>query len=71
VITGNAKLFYACEIITDMICTGLSTIKDADCIIVFIKGKIAEMGTHAQLLAEKGAYYEMCLGQSMDKSVPT
>lgn len=53
-----------------MVNTGLSTIKDADCIVVFTKGKIAEMGTHAQLLAKKGIYYEMCLGQSLDKSIP-
>jgi len=47
----------------------LSTIKDADCIVVFAKGRIAEMGTHAQLLATKGLYFEMCLGQGMDKSL--
>ncbi|KAF2279256.1 multidrug resistance protein-like protein 1 [Westerdykella ornata] len=47
----------------------LSTIKDADTIVVFAKGKIAEMGTHAQLLAKRGMYYEMCLGQSLDKGI--
>jgi ATP-binding cassette subfamily B (MDR/TAP) protein 1 len=54
----------------DRVHPGLSTIKDADCIIVFAKGKIVEMGTHTQLLAKKGVYYEMCLGQSLDKSIP-
>jgi ATP-binding cassette subfamily B (MDR/TAP) protein 1 len=48
----------------------LSTIKDADSIIVFAKGRIAEMGTHMQLLAKRGMYYEMCLGQGLDKSIP-
>jgi len=47
----------------------LSTIKDADSIIVFVRGKIVEIGTHAQLLANKGIYYEMCLGQSLDKAL--
>lgn len=49
----------------------LSTIKDADCIVVFAKGKVVEMGTHQQLLGRRGVYYEMCLGQSLDRSIPT
>lgn len=48
----------------------LSTIKDADTIIVFSRGRIAETGTHASLLAKRGMYYEMCLGQSLDRSIP-
>lgn len=48
----------------------LSTIKDADAILVFAKGKIAEMGTHTQLLSRRGMYYEMCLGQSLDRAIP-
>jgi ATP-binding cassette subfamily B (MDR/TAP) protein 1 len=43
----------------------LSTIRDCDCIVVFSRGKIAEAGTHSQLLDRKGIYYEMCLGQSL------
>ena len=49
----------------------LSTIKDADNIIVFAKGRIVESGTHKDLLAQRGIYYEMCLGQSLDRSIPT
>ena len=49
----------------------LSTIKDADFIIVFARGRIVESGTHKDLLAKKGVYYEMCLGQSLDQSIPT
>lgn len=49
----------------------LSTIKDADMIIVFAKGRIVERGTHHDLLAKRGVYYEMCMGQSMDRSIPT
>ncbi|KAF2629041.1 multidrug resistance protein-like protein 1 [Macroventuria anomochaeta] len=48
----------------------LSTIKDADCIIVFARGKIVESGTHKDLLAKRGVYYEMSLGQSLDRQVP-
>lgn len=45
----------------------LSTIRDADTIVVFDKGRIAERGTHEELVAKKGMYYEMVLGQSLDR----
>ncbi|KAI8941697.1 hypothetical protein NX059_002907 [Plenodomus lindquistii] len=48
----------------------LSTIKDADLIIVFARGRIVESGTHQELLAKKRVYYEMCKGQSLDRSIP-
>ena len=41
----------------------LSTIQDADQIIVLHKGKIREMGTHQELLAQKGLYYNLFLLQ--------
>jgi ATP-binding cassette, subfamily B, fatty acid transporter len=37
----------------------LSTIRDADVILVMESGKIVEQGTHAELLARRGAYWEM------------
>ena len=37
----------------------LSTIRDADRIVVVQAGKIVEQGNHAELLARRGAYYEM------------
>ncbi|KAJ9638460.1 hypothetical protein H2204_004230 [Knufia peltigerae] len=46
----------------------LSTIRDADVIFVFANGRIAEMGTHAELQRLKGRYYEMCLAQSLDQA---
>lgn len=45
----------------------LSTIRDADTIVVFGKGHIVERGTHEELIAQKGVYYEMVLGQSLDR----
>ncbi|OAG00999.1 P-loop containing nucleoside triphosphate hydrolase protein [Paraphaeosphaeria sporulosa] len=48
----------------------LSTIKDADVIVVFSKGRVAEVGTHKELLGRRGMYYEMSLGQSLDRSIP-
>jgi ATP-binding cassette subfamily B protein len=35
----------------------LSTIRDADTIIVLERGKVAEMGNHDQLMAERGLYF--------------
>jgi ATP-binding cassette subfamily B protein len=41
----------------------LSTVKNADNIVVLDKGKIVEQGTHAQLTAQKGKYYELVKNQ--------
>ena len=41
----------------------LSTIVGADIILVMEKGKVAERGTHQELLAKKGAYYALYNGQ--------
>lgn len=45
----------------------LSTISDADKIIVFSNGSIVESGTHDELLDRRGVYYEMVLAQSLDR----
>ena len=37
----------------------LSTIRKADLILVLQKGKIIEMGSHDQLMAQKGYYFNM------------
>lgn len=46
----------------------LSTIQKADIIFVFADGKVVEKGTHEQLQALRGRYYEMCLAQALDKN---
>jgi ATP-binding cassette subfamily B multidrug efflux pump len=44
---------------TFVIAHRLSTIRDADTILVMERGHIVEQGTHDQLLARRGAYFEL------------
>jgi ATP-binding cassette subfamily B protein len=48
----------------------LSTIQRADKIIVMHKGQVREMGTHQQLLAERGIYYKLYQLQYKDQEIP-
>ncbi len=41
----------------------LSTIKNADVICLIEKGRIAEFGSHTELLKQKGKYYRLYMGQ--------
>lgn len=52
--------------ITFAVAHRLSTIKDADVICVFYNGKIAEVGTHAELVAQGGIYQGMCEAQALN-----
>ncbi|KAF2010914.1 multidrug resistance protein [Aaosphaeria arxii CBS 175.79] len=52
--------------ITIAVAHRLSTVKDADLICVFYRGKIAEMGMHKDLLAQGGMYSKMCEAQSLE-----
>ena len=40
----------------------LSTVMNSDCIMVLDHGRIIERGTHEQLIAEKGTYYQLYTG---------
>jgi ATP-binding cassette subfamily B protein len=47
----------------------LSTVQRADKIIVMHKGQIREMGTHQQLLAQRGIYYKLYQLQYKDQEI--
>ena len=58
-IAGNRR-----DRLTVMISHKLSCVKDMDRIIVLEDGKITETGSHAQLMAGKGGYFELFRSQS-------
>ena len=42
----------------------LSTVRNAQAILVLEQGEIIERGDHESLLAQKGRYYQLCMGQA-------
>ena len=44
---------------TIMIAHRLSTLRDADKLIVIENGKMPEFGTHSELIAKKGIYFNL------------
>jgi ATP-binding cassette, subfamily B, multidrug efflux pump len=48
----------------------LSTVQRADKIVVMHKSKVREMGTHQQLLAQRGIYYKLYQLQYKDQEFP-
>ena len=45
----------------------LSTIQKADIIYCFADGRVAEKGTHQELLAKRGAYFELVQMQNLSQ----
>lgn len=43
----------------------LSTVRNADCIMVMEQGRIIERGTHDQLIEQKGKYYQLYTGNEI------
>lgn len=62
VITENLTGFYKGKTVV-VVAHRLSTVRDADQIVVLLDGKIAETGTHDSLVAKRGAYYQLIKNQ--------
>ncbi len=50
---------------TFVIAHRLSTVRNADCIMVLEQGRIIERGTHDQLMEEQGRYYQLYTGSAI------
>ena len=50
---------------TFVIAHRLSTVRNSDCIMVLEQGRIIERGTHDQLIAQKGRYYQLYTGNAI------
>ena len=69
----EAKIQAAMESVTKgrtslMIAHRLSTVRNADVILVVKNGRIVEQGTHNSLLAQKGYYHELYIRQYEDET---
>jgi ATP-binding cassette subfamily B protein len=62
IIMDNLSDFYKGKTVV-VVAHRLSTVQNADTIIVLDKGKIVEQGTHKELTALKGAYYTLVKNQ--------
>lgn len=61
-IMKNMETFYKGRTVV-IVAHRLSTVKKADQIVVLDKGEIIELGTHAELIERKGAYFHLVKNQ--------
>ena len=50
---------------TFVIAHRLSTVRNADCIMVLERGRIIKRGNHDDLMAQKGRYYQLYTGNAI------
>ena len=61
-IVENLTGFYKGKTVV-IVAHRLSTVRDADQIVVLEKGRIVEVGNHVSLIEQKGAYYNLIRNQ--------
>lgn len=62
---GMDTLMKGCT--TFVITHRLSTVRNADCIMVLEQGHIIERGNHDELIAQKGRYYQLYTGNAISE----
>lgn len=62
VIMDNLRKFYKGKTVV-VVAHRLSTVKDADQIVVMKQGRIVEEGTHSELINKQGHYYTLVKNQ--------
>ena len=62
IIMDNMKQFFKGRTVV-IVAHRLSTVKNADTIVVLDKGKIIEQGNHAELITKRGAYFSLVKDQ--------
>jgi ATP-binding cassette subfamily B protein len=62
IIIENLQRYYVNKTVV-VIAHRLSTVRHADQIVVMDQGQVAELGTHAHLLAQRGLYYNLVKNQ--------
>ena len=62
VIVGNLSSFYKGKTVV-VVAHRLSTVRNADQIVVLEQGRIVEIGNHQTLIERKGAYYNLVKNQ--------
>ena len=61
-IVDNLSVFFKGKTVV-IVAHRLSTVKDADKIVVLDNGRISEIGTHQSLIEKNGAYYNLIKNQ--------
>jgi len=61
-ILGNLEQYFRGKTVV-VVAHRLSTVRNADKIVVLDKGRICEIGTHEELIAKKGIYFQLIRDQ--------
>ena len=61
-IVENLTDFYRCKTVI-IVAHRLSTVRNADQIVVLDRGRIVEVGSHEELIKRNGAYYNLVKNQ--------